>query len=64
MSDIEKLKLIFDEFGIEYNINDNNNEEIIIHIKEGNNKVSGYSSFFSDYCFEKKGKFKNIWIGE
>lgn len=55
MTDLQKLKQLFDSFGIEYEeaINDN----IYIRCMEGNNKVNGYTSFYTRFTFNTDESF-------
>lgn len=60
MTDIEKLKVLFDEFGIGYSTGkcpSNSLWHTALSCEEGHNKIDGYNGFFTDFAFDKNGKF-------
>jgi len=66
MTDLEKFKKLYADFGIEcteyldqnfYFINLNYNETEDIDKSTISNKLEGYSSFYSQIKFNKNGKF-------
>lgn len=56
MTDKEKLKKLFDEFGIGYEELDDGD----IHCPEGNKKIGGYNFFFTDFIFDTTETFKEM----
>lgn len=56
MNDLEKFKKLMDSFGVEYE-EDNSGDRIILNFIEGNDKVLGYSGFYTTFAFTKDGNF-------
>ena len=56
MTDIEKLKKLFDEFGVSYK-HDDTEACLIITCECGDNKIAGYIGFHTNFCFDLEGKF-------
>ena len=63
MKDIEKLKMLFDEFGIEYDEVDQDRGRTSIKLNEGNEKVGGYCGFVAQFDFND-GAFEKVDIYE
>ena len=59
MSDIEKLRNLFDEWGVGYNVH-----EYRIYIREGSPKVGGYNGFLATFDFTKTGEFIEVGVWE
>lgn len=67
MTDIEKLKALLKEFGIEYKetLCTSNNEEVTeIKIGERIGNTEGYIWFFCYFIFKKDGKFDSVGVWE
>lgn len=68
MTDIEKLKAVFVEFGIQFDIeppHDNNSHTMIVVSALGSDhKVDGYMGFYCRFNFDEKGKFIQMGIFE
>lgn len=70
MSDYDKLKALFTEFGIGFNEGkddeylgcDDTDNKIVI--AAGDSKVDGYCMFFTEFVFEKDGSFSNVGLWE
>ncbi len=64
MTDLEKWKQFLDSFDVQYDetsyYDDEPRKQPILRLQEGNNKVTGYSCFYTDICFSKDGKFQEI----
>lgn len=66
MTDLEKLKNLLDEFGIVYdeapsedippNLRSEGGADITVYA-DGGPKNKGYLGFFTDFAFDKDGKF-------
>jgi hypothetical protein len=63
MKDIEKLKALLNEFGVEYST-EAVDDGVGIVCRSGADKVDGYCSFFVEFQFEEDGRFKKIGIWE
>lgn len=67
-TDYEKSKELFDGFGIEYEsgmfeqklINNQVYDGYFIYCKYGGKKVGGYIAFYTQFTFDKNGKFVEI----
>jgi hypothetical protein len=59
MTDIDKIRQLFDGFGIGYT--DKND---CITIQRGNEKVDGYVSSYAEFKFDADGKFIKAGIWE
>ena len=64
MKDIDKLKKLLDEFGVEHSESEAKNGDRCITVMEGDEKVTGYSYFFTEFNFDDSGKFENIALWE
>ena len=63
-TDKEKLKKLFDEFGIGYTVDNDNFTENSIVCEEGNSKINGYSRFFTIFEFDENNKFVEMGAWE
>lgn len=52
LSDLEKLKRLLTEFGVEFTENGT-----ALICEEGSKKVTGYSGFVTEFTFDSGGKF-------
>lgn len=59
MTDFEKVKTLFTELGIGYEVEGNR-----IICEEGNAKIEGYLSFCAAFEFDEKGKFIKMELFE
>lgn len=69
MTDLDKWKSMFDEYGIGYEISEFTNREtgetrIYLTCKEGMTKVKGYFNFVFDFEFTTNGAFIEVGIWE
>lgn len=64
MRDIDKLLDVFHDFGIGYHIHLNKDGSEVVHLKEGRDKIDGFSYFYADFMFDESGTFGQVWIGE
>ena len=67
MTDLEKFKDLFRSVGIGFSERtDEHKYEIctILTCKQGDSKVTGYSSFFSDFVFSGDGSFMELGAWE
>ena len=63
MTDFEKLKALFDEFGIwQVESEEEKYKAITLNTKE--TKVVGYKCFFAEFKFDTDGKFIEVGIWE
>ena len=56
MNDRDRLKKLFDDFGIGYKETENG----LIQCYQGDNKIAGYSWFFTVFSFDGDGKFTEM----
>lgn len=61
MKDYEKLITLLKEFGIEAELDEDNNIFLVAGSQE---KIKGYSMFHVIFNFDEDGKFKNMGIWE
>jgi len=54
--DIEKLKKLLDDFGVEYEMDEYEDVDFLI-CREGMDGVGGYNWFFTRFEFDKNGNF-------
>jgi hypothetical protein len=59
MTDLEKLKELLTSFGVGFTIIETD-DYTVLQCKEGANKISGYSYFFTNFHFGKFGQFVNM----
>lgn len=64
MTDKEKLIKLFDEFGIGYDVVEDNDGTQKVLLEKGNKKVIGYNGFFTEFYFDGEGKFIEVGIWE
>lgn len=68
MTDYEKLKQLFTEFGIafreDWDESGSDNPNTISLVADDSDKVCGYSYFYSTYEFDENGKFVQVGIWE
>ena len=71
MTDIEKLKALFDEVGIGYNlagymVGSYGSEigDLLLACHEGDYNVKGHPGFFTAFRFDKDGKFVEMGAWE
>lgn len=64
MSDLEKLKALLDDFGVGYKTKSTEDGGTCIECAEGHEKVSGYSGFFTNFYFDRDGKFVDMGAWE
>jgi hypothetical protein len=59
MTDYEKLKALLTEFGVEFRFVEEEGDckEKFIECFSGDNKVTGYSGFYTSFGFDRSGKF-------
>lgn len=55
-TDLERLKELLNDFGVEFSYFEDETK-ILISCRQGDIKVGGYSSFFTEFDFDKNGKF-------
>ncbi|MCO7127830.1 hypothetical protein NIE88_18955 [Sporolactobacillus shoreicorticis] len=63
MTDIGKLKTLYEGFGIEHKI-ETRKEELVLTIKTKTKNVTGYNGFLTEFHFDSDGAFKNVGIYE
>jgi hypothetical protein len=56
MTEYEKLKKLLDEFGVGYEELEYDNKKTI-QTNQGQNKVTGYNGFYTEFIFTEEGKF-------
>ena len=59
MTDIEKLRALFDEWGVGYTEQDD-----IVELMAGNEKIDGYTLFRANFVFTPAGRFVEVGIWE
>lgn len=64
MTDFQKLKNMLDDFGVGYELHDIEPTGTIVRCAEGAKKVRGYSSFFTDFLFDRYGAFLRMGAWE
>lgn len=57
MKDIDKLKKLLAEFGVGFTVEKDRDENDIIECYGGDAKIGGYNCFYTDFNFDKDGKF-------
>ncbi len=62
-TDIEKLKDLFDEWGVGYEIREDEGTRTI-STESGDKKVKGYALFYTDFVFNEKGEFDHMGAWE
>ena len=63
VTDYEKLKALFDEFGIGYD-EMSTGKLGYLRCKEGGEKIEGYVEFYTDFDFDKDGNFLTMGAWE
>lgn len=65
-TDLVKMKNLFQELGIEYDTQTDEEARTICLTLEvnGAGKVQGYSGFYASFEFDSVGKFKEVQLGE
>lgn len=63
-TDLEKLRIVFDEIGVEYRI-EGLTDRWILTIAEGIGKTTGYNGFYTEFTFNDDEEFHeaSIWEG-
>ncbi|HEX20688.1 MAG TPA: hypothetical protein ENG78_07715 [Acidiferrobacteraceae bacterium] len=73
MTDRDKLKKLLTEFGVGFEERSNDNTpydpyrnvgDSLIICKEGENKIGGYFTFFTEFVFHEDGSFKQMGAWE
>ena len=57
MTDIEKVRKLFTELGIDFKNRKMRNGGSEILCEEGDSKIDGYALFYTSFEFDKDGKF-------
>jgi len=63
VSDFEKMKALFTEFGIEFEVVEKEEFDNIF-LDAGKKKVEGYNGFFTYFKFNKDGTFRSAGLYE
>lgn len=63
-TDYQKLKELLTGFGVRFSKETRENENQVIQCMSGWDKVDGYLGFFTDFEFNKEGKFIEMGIWE
>lgn len=64
MKDIDKLRKLLTDFGIGFTVVIDKNGLEYIECMEGEEKIKGYSSFFTHFEFDENGKFVQMGAWE
>lgn len=64
MSDLERLKQMFRDFGIGFKEEKRESNVVITIETHIHAKVTGYGGFLSEYLFNEDGKFQGVSIWE
>lgn len=62
MTDYDKLKLLFDEFGVGYTEEpqDTESDRKEITCEDGSEKIKGYAMFYTVFVFNSDGSFNHM----
>ena len=64
MKDIKKLTRLLDYLKVEYTMNCADDKSWSVRCTEGSEKVVGHAWFFTEFEFDKKGKFIQMGVWE
>ena len=64
MTDIEKMKALLTDFGVEFECATDSKQQTFITCYEGAKKVRGYGSFYTSFISNEDGTFNYIGAWE
>lgn len=66
MTDLEKLESLLKDWGVGFKRTkeENVSNEDVIRCSEGSAKIDGYADFFTEFFFDKDGKFLRMGAWE
>lgn len=64
MTDLEKLKALLTDFGVEFECDTDCKRQTFITCREGAKKVDGYGNFYTSFIFNEDGTFNYMGAWE
>lgn len=64
MTDLEKVRKLLGELGVGYVMEHSGDVVTALKCEEGRAKIAGYTGFFTEFAFDRDGKFEGMGAWE